>query len=189
MELLEVRSVAGTVTRIVPIKVTMMQESQNFEENKKKVFKMIKAMDVGMFTTTQDDGSLRSRPMSVNRHVESDGDLWFFTYGNSHKVLEVNEKPQVNVSFADIKGNSYVSVSGTAELVRDKAKIDELWLPELKAWFPEGKETPDIALLKVNAHMAEFWDGPSSMVAQMLMLVNAVSGNSIPIGENQKVLL
>ncbi|CAN5180503.1 pyridoxamine 5'-phosphate oxidase family protein [soil metagenome] len=168
-----------------------MQDNQNFDENRKKVFKMIESMDIGMFTTTQEDGSMRSRPMSVNHHVENNGDLWFFTYGSSHKVLEVNEMPQVNVSFADIKNNSYVSLSGTAELVRDKAKIAELWKPELKAWFPEGKETPDIALLKVNSHMAEYWDGPSNMVAQLLMLVNAATGksNTNSIGENKKVPL
>jgi general stress protein 26 len=40
--------------------------------------------------------------MSNNREVEFDGDLWFYTYGSSHKVDEVGRVPKVNASFADV---------------------------------------------------------------------------------------
>ncbi len=71
--------------------------------NVHKLGDLIKDIDFGMLTTMDDDGSLRSRPMSVNAKVEFDGDVWFFTYGNSHKVIEAKKHPQVNVSFVDIK--------------------------------------------------------------------------------------
>lgn len=154
-----------------------------------KLAKLIKDIDLCMLTTREADGQLRSRPMSVNRKVEFDGDMWFFTYGHSHKVMDAEQNPQVNVSFSDMKNNNYVSVSGRAELVRDKDKIKELWLPELKAWFPEGVDTPDIALLKVNAEKAEFWDVPSPLVAQVTALFQSVTGgNKAPsVGENKKI--
>ena len=129
-----------------------MNSETGHSEDVKKLAQMIKGIDFGMLTTVDDDGTLRSRPMSANGNVEFDGDVWFFTYGNSHKVLEAQQHPQVNVAFSDPKNQNYVSLSGTAELVRDKAKIEELWEPSLKAWFPEGVDTPDIALLKVTAH-------------------------------------
>jgi len=31
-------------------------------------------------------------------------------------------------------------------LVRDRGKIEELWKPEFKMWFPEGKDDPEVAL-------------------------------------------
>jgi general stress protein 26 len=154
-----------------------------------KIAKLIKGMDIGMLTTTDEDGSLRSRPMSCNGKVEFDGDIWFFTYGKSHKVEESKKHPQVNVAFSDIKNMKYVSVTGTAQLVRDQAKIDELWLPELKAWFPEGKETPDIALLKVTAHKAEYWDTPNSIIAHTIALFKVATGQPVDVGENKKVNL
>jgi hypothetical protein len=49
-----------------------------------------------------EQGDPHSRPMSYNREIEFDGDLWFFTYGSSHKVDEVGRVPTVNASFADI---------------------------------------------------------------------------------------
>ncbi len=154
-----------------------------------KIARMIKDIDFGMLTTVDENGTLHSRPMSANRNVEFDGDIWFFTYGNSHKVIEAQKNRNVNVSFSDIKGQTYVSLSGTAELVRDKAKIEELWEPILKAWFPEGIETPDIALLKVSAESAEYWDSPGNFLSKTIELVRAMTGQPVEIGENKKVNL
>jgi general stress protein 26 len=153
-----------------------------------KLAAMIKDIDFGMLTTIDDDGTLRSRPMSTNGKVEFDGTVWFFTYGNTHKVLEAQQHPQVNVAFSDPKRQNYVSLSGTAELVRDTAKIKELWEPALKAWFPDGVDTPDIALLKVTAHKGEYWDAPASPVAHVLGLVkNLATGGQAHVGENKQV--
>ncbi len=152
-----------------------------------KIAKMIKDIDFGMLTTMDEDGTLHSRPMSANRNVEFNGDVWFFTFGNSHKVLEAQKNPNVNVSFSDIKNQTYVSLTGTAELVRDKAKIKELWEPILKAWFTDGLDTPDLALLKVSAHKAEYWDSPGNFLSKTIELVRALTGQPVEIGENKKV--
>ncbi|MEJ7710813.1 MAG: pyridoxamine 5'-phosphate oxidase family protein [Pyrinomonadaceae bacterium] len=128
--------------------------------------------------------------MSTNGEVEFDGDLWFFTYGSSHKVYEVQKEPQVNVGFSSTKDQQYVSMSGTARLVRDRQKIEELWKPQLKAWFPKGTDEPDIALLHVSASKAEYWDSPASVVAHAIGLVKAfATGTAYDGGENKKIEL
>ncbi len=166
----------------------MSNSEQN--EDVQKIAQMIKNMDFGMLTTTDDDGTLRSRPMSTNGNVEFDGDVYFFTYGNTHKVLEAQHSPQVNVAFSDPKNQNYVSLSGTASLLRDKAKMTELWQPPLKAWFPKGLDEPDIALLKVTAHKAEYWDAPSSVVAHAVGLVQTLAtGKPANVGDHGKVSL
>jgi len=140
-----------------------------------------------MLTTISEDGTLHSLPMSLNRKIDSAGNLWFFTYGSSHKVLESQANPQVGVSFSDTAKHTYVAISGRASLVRDKVKIEELWEVELKAWFPDGVDTPDIALLKVEAEKAELWDSPSSVVAQTIAMFRALTGAPQDVGENIKV--
>lgn len=167
-----------------------MGETPTHDEKLAKLREIVKAVDICMLTTVGDGGDLHSRPMSNNREVEFDGDLWFFTYGSSHKVDEVGRVPKVNASFADVKGQLYASVSGGAELVRDRAKIEELWQPQLKAWFPEGVDTPDIALLKVTAERAEYWDGSQSVVAHAVSLVSSLlTGKPAQLGENEKLEL
>ncbi|GAA6618788.1 pyridoxamine 5'-phosphate oxidase family protein [Scytonema sp. NUACC26] len=167
-----------------------MTDSQERNQTIQKLRELIKDMDIGMLTTIDEDGTLHSRPMSTNSEVEFDGDLWFFTYASSHKVLEIEQHQQVNVSFSDPKAQTYVSMSGIAQLVRDRNKIQELWKPQLKAWFPKELEEPDIALLKVNVEKAEYWDAPSGFIAHTIGLVKAVTTGEKPkVGENEKVTL
>jgi len=158
------------------------------ESDFKKLKEMIKDIDLCMLTTVDESNDLHSRPMSLNSDVDENGDLWFFTSSNSHKAGEIERTPNVNVSFIDTRKQHYVSISGMAELVRDKQKIKELWKPVLKAWFPDGPDQPDVALLKVNVRKAEYWDGPSSTIAQAISFVSAiVTGKQVELGENKKL--
>jgi general stress protein 26 len=152
---------------------------------------IIRAVDICMLTTVGDDGSLHSRPMSNNRDVEFDGNLWFFTYGSSLKADEVGKVPQVCASFADNDSHCYVSLTGSATIVRDRAKLAELWKPVYKAWFPGGLDTPDIALLHVEAERGEYWDGSQGgFIAQAIGMISAlVSGKEASYGENERVEL
>lgn len=154
----------------------------------KKIADLIKSIDFGMLTTVDAEGRLHSRPMSSNKEVEYDGDVWFFTYASTPKVYEIEKEPYVNVAFSDPKTQTYVSLSGRAELVRDPAKIKELWQPSLKAWFPKGLDEPDIALIKINADQAEYWDSPASPIAHAISLAKvALTGKATQSGENEKV--
>ena len=164
-----------------------MDNQAGRDEGVMKLGEMIKDIDFAMLTTIDNDGTLRSRPMSTQQ-VEFDGDLWFFTRASSHKVDEVQRNQHVNVSYSKPEDQHYVSVSGMAELVHDKEKIEELWNPILKAWFPKGLEDPDLALLKVNVEQAEYWDSPSSTMAHIVGFVKAIAtGQSYKPGENEKL--
>jgi general stress protein 26 len=153
-----------------------------------KVRQMIKDIDFCMLTTLDESGNPHSRPMSTNGEVDFDGDLWFFTYGNSHKIHEINRLSKVNASFADPDNQRWISMSGRAQVVRDRRRMEELWKPYLKAWFPRGLDEPDIALLKVDVEKVEYWESPSSKVAQAISLVSSfVAGEPASPGENREI--
>ena len=165
-----------------------MNEAKTQEGKLEKLREIVKAVDICMLATLDEHGDPHSRPMSNNGEIEFDGDLWFFTYGSSHKVDEVGRMPRVNASFSDTDAQQYASLTGRAEVVRDRAKIEELWQPHLKAWFPDGVNTPDIALLKVSVEKAEYWDGSQSMAAHAVSLVSSlVTGEPAQAGENEKI--
>jgi general stress protein 26 len=166
----------------------MTAPTQTRENDLEKLREMIKDIDFCMLTTVDEGGDLHSRPMSSNGDIDADGDIWFFANASSHKVSEIAKLPKVNVSFADPDNQRYVSVSGTAQLVRDRAKIDELWRPEFKMWFPEGKDDPEVALLRISLEKAEYWDSPSSTIGYALSFVSSlVTGKEPDMGENKKV--
>lgn len=159
-------------------------------EQIEKLRDLVKEIDYCMLTTIAEDGSLHSRPMALNGEIESNGDLWFFTNADSVKVQEVERVQQVNVSFAAPHQQCYVAMSGTAQTVRDRAKMQELWRPELKAWFPQELDEPGIALLKVTVKTAEYWDAPAGWVAKTIGFVKAATtGQPANSGENEKINL
>jgi general stress protein 26 len=140
---------------------------------------------IGIITTQNADGALVSRPMAVKER-EFDGDLWFFTEDPSHKTDEVRANPQVNVALDSGKG--WVSLAGEAEVVKDAAKIDELWDTGAEAWFTDGRDDPKVALLKVTAHTAEYWatDEPKPLVL-LKYAKAAVAGGRPNVGEAHTV--
>jgi general stress protein 26 len=148
---------------------------------------LIRGIKVAMLTTISEDGLLRSRPM-VTQEEEFDGTLWFFTRADAAKVGEVQREEQVNVSYAHPDDQRFVSVSGRATLVRDHQEIQQRWGPLYKPWFPRGPADPQLALLRVDAEKAEYWDAPSGAMVQLLGFARALAtGQTYQSGENQKV--
>ena len=139
----------------------------------KKLGGMIKDVKFAMLTTIAEDGTLRSRPMATQQQ-EFDGSLWFFTRADSDKVHQAEHDDHVNVAYSNPDDQQYVSVNGRAELVRDKAKIEQLWNPIYKAWFPKGLEDPELALIRVRVEGAEYWDTPNGKMVQLIGFVKAV---------------
>jgi general stress protein 26 len=147
----------------------------------------IKDIRYAMLTTVDENGELRSRPFTTLQ-TEDDGELWFFMNGSTPTADEMQDEPQVNLSYANPEKSTYVSVSGTAALVRDRAKMKEIWNPVLKAWFPEGLDDPDLTLLRVRVSKAEYWDAPSNKMVQLAGMVKAiVTGTEFDQGENEKL--
>ena len=138
-----------------------------------QLFEKIKEVRMAMLTTTDEHGSLHSRPMATINPGE-DQALYFLTDVNSAKVYEVKKDSQVNLSYSSPESNVYASVTGKANAYRDEAKIAELWSEPMRAWFPKGKEDPSITVLKVTIDKAEYWDSPSSLLSRAYGYVRAV---------------
>ncbi|GAB3558151.1 pyridoxamine 5'-phosphate oxidase family protein [Spirosoma fluminis] len=153
-----------------------------------KVRELVGDIRIAMMTTVDEQGNLVSRPMAALQ-MDEEGTLWFFTKRSSPKVDQIdNTERRVNLAFVSVSDAEYVSISGTADELDDRAKVDELWNPQAKAWFPEGKDDPDLILLKVHTHMAEFWNASdSTMVRLFQQATAAITGNPPKMGENEKV--
>lgn len=141
-------------------------------EAKAKIWSMIKDIKAAMLVTHAGEGHMHARPM-VATHHEFDGALWFFTDRRSHKIDEIDDNPRVLLAYSDWSSQTYVAIDGTAEIYADRAKIDELWQETMRTWFPDGKDDPNIALIRVEADGAAYWDAPSSTMVHAYGYVKA----------------
>ncbi|MBF4463546.1 MULTISPECIES: pyridoxamine 5'-phosphate oxidase family protein [unclassified Rathayibacter] len=150
-----------------------------------QIAELVKSAKIGLLTTVTATGQLVSRPLAA-QDTDFDGVLWFFTQDPSAKVDDIRANPSVNVAFESKKG--YLSVAGSATVVHDSAKVDELWSPSLSGWFPDGKDDPTVALIRVEAETVELWasDEPRPVVL-FTVLKAALTGGRPDVGDNRTV--
>ena len=127
-----------------------------------RLWDAIKDIRTGMLTT-QGSSGLESRPMSASIDRAA-GRIWFITRIDSGKTQDIADDAQVNIAFAAPNSNSWVSVTGTARVIRDAGKAKQLWSPFAEAWMPEGPEAATTALIEVTPVHGTLWDEPNRLV-------------------------
>jgi general stress protein 26 len=164
-----------------------MYKQKQSDADLEKLADLIEESRIAMLTTAEADGTLRSRPIATLQ-LDAQGVLWFFTSASSSKIDEIEQHRRVNLSYVNADEHDYVSISGTAETVRDRVKMRELWTPWVKPWFPRGLDDPDLVLLKVTIERAEYWDAPDSGAKRLFGLARALAtGNTAGLGRNEKI--
>ena len=160
--------------------------ADNTASDSDRAWDLMKKIGFAMLVT-RDGDKLRARPMSA--YLERDNNaVYFLTDARRHKDEEIARNPNVNLSFADTGGQKYVSVTGTATVSNDRAKIKQLFSTPAKAWW-DSAEDPNIRVLKFTPDDAEFWDSPGTVISYVKMAAAAVTGTRPDIGENRKVAI
>ncbi len=136
--------------------------------------RLLKDVPVGMLTTQTITGESHARPMLVHE-IDESGWLWFITDRHSRKSCELSQNPNATIAFQSKKGDRYISVQGTAVVVRDDVKLKELWNPTLRSWFPSGRRDPEIALVAMRVTRAEYWLVPRTRMARVIGMMKAVA--------------
>jgi general stress protein 26 len=155
----------------------------NSEEAIIKLRELAESIDICMFCTNLKtvDGST-CRPMGT-QEVSDDGSIWFFSRVDSDKNREIEDDKNVQLFYSHPGKDSYLIVNGEAEISFDREKIEELWNPIVKAWFTDGKEDPNISLLKVKPTSAYYWDTEGNkMINFFKMVASAATGKNLVEG-------
>ena len=159
-----------------------------------KLHELIDDIEIAMMTTRRRDEHLESRAMATQKRAAG-ADLWFVTADATAKIRDLRADPHVNLAYYKDRTREWISVSGLATLTRDRKKIDELYAPDWKMWFPdEGDprhgtpEDPRLVLIGVDIHAAVFFelDKPQPVVLYELAK-GWLSGQTPDLGEIHRV--
>lgn len=129
---------------------------------------------------------LNTTPLSVipmtTQEVDDKGNLWFFTGKDTEHYKNISKDHRVQLMYANKSDREYLSVYGTATLVTDENKVEELWNPVLKTWF-DGKNDPNLSLIKVTAEDAYYWDTKDNKLVTLIKIAGAeITGTKKEIG-------
>jgi len=142
----------------------------------KKLKELVLNIKTCFFCTRPDagDDGANCRPMAT-QEVDEWGNIWFLSDKSSDKNYEIHEDNKVELFYSDPGKSSFIVVNGRAEELFDKQKTDELWTPLAKTWFKEGKNDPNISLIRVRPESAYYWDTKGNRMINFLKMVASVA--------------
>lgn len=144
--------------------------------DRETIAEVMRATRIAILTYEDDEGRLVSTPMGT-QDFEDPSTVWFITEADSDKVAAITARPRVNVAYASDAG--WVSLSGTARLNRDRAKLDDLWDASASAFMSGGPDDPNSALLEVTGDTAQLWESPGR-VGFLVQLVKGLVAKDDP---------
>jgi general stress protein 26 len=159
-----------------------------------KMYEQIEETEIAMMTTRRADGHLQSRAMATQKRAPG-ADLWFVTLDGSEKLRDLAADPHVNLTYYKDRTREWVSVSGIAQVTRDRQKIHELYAPDWQAWFPKEddprhgtKDDPRMVLIGVDVHAAVFLEVNKPQPVVLFEVVKGwLTGSTPELGEMHHV--
>ena len=149
---------------------------------------LIKDTRFCMLSHRHADGSLHSHPLTMQNRSLAEGCIWFFVHRKTEVGQRLRQDGNVNLSFANVKDDTWVSITGTATVLEDMAKKKALFdVPMDKAWF-QGPEDPDLELVEVRIDEAEYWNVKENKLLQLMKMTKAAATGVPPkLGEHKEL--
>ncbi len=141
---------------------------------------------IAVLTYVSPEGALVSTPMGT-QDFEQPGTTWFLTERDTDKVRAIEADPRVNVSYSSDAG--WVSLSGTARVSEDRAKLQELWDASAGAFMSGGPDDASNVLLEIDGATAEYWESPVKVKAAVELAKGLVGRHTPDMGDNDTVSL
>ncbi len=161
------------------------------QEQMDKIQAMVKDIKYTMMTTRTHEDHLHACPMSTTETSIGAKEIWFIGHKPSETVSNIEKNSEINLSYVTQDDKNYLSITGKAELVEDREKLEELWSVVYNAYFEQGIEDPKIQLIKVIPHGAEYWANGNTLTSAFKMAAAAVTETAVgdSLGESFSIKL
>ena len=112
----------------------------------------------------QPDGAA---PMTAQLDKDADSAIWFFTARSSHFAA----MGDAQATFAAKDHQLFARFSGHLVEETSEAVKDRLWSNAIEAWFPNGKDAPEVLLMRMDLGHASIWGGNLDFMGTIKMML------------------
>ena len=104
-------------------------------------------------------------PMTANLDKHANHAIWFFAGRDSRWA----HKGAATATYASKGHDLFARFAGTLSEETDRARLDKQWSNFVEAWFPGGKDDPNLLFLRMDLGDAEIWSGELGALATAKM--------------------
>ena len=169
-----------------------MKKNLQSDDALSKFKELVEDIRVCMFITNNKDELYVLNRDNGQPLPNAEVQLWQQTYNytNRNYEEEIASEGSVHLVYSHPGKESYLDVWGTGEVVNDKQTIKDKWKPIVKAWFPNGVDDPNLALLKIRPGKSYYWDATSGKMVQFIkMAASIATGAKLAEGKEGKLSL
>ncbi|WP_411838822.1 pyridoxamine 5'-phosphate oxidase family protein [Paracoccus sp. ME4] len=111
--------------------------------------------------------------------------LWFITARDTDLARSVasGAQPAIHV-VSDAGQGLYARIHGQLSLSDNSVKLDELWNAVASSWFEDGKQDPDVQLLRFDLDEAEVWATGGSLSFLYQIAKSKITGDKPDMGDH-----
>ena len=147
-----------------------MPTPTEIEEKFWKALKSDRTMMLGLVGV--DDGL--GQPMTATTgDRDGRGPIWVFTAKDTDFCQAMGDRHAAIINFASKGHDVFAAVDGEIVVDNDRATVDRLWNPFVAAWYPGGKDDPNLQLVRFEPTSAQIWLNENSLFAGMKMLLGS----------------
>ena len=136
-----------------------------------RFWKKLESDRVAMLGLAGVDGG-HSQPMTAQ--VDGgDGtkSVWFFSARDTEFVRQLGAGRAAVAHFSARDHDLFASLDGHVTPVQDRATVDRLWNPFIAAWYPGGKDDPNLQLLRMDPERVQVWLNEGGVLAGVKLLL------------------
>jgi general stress protein 26 len=151
-----------------------MSDTDTQERLEKKLWEELESSPFVMLGLQGVEDSL-TRPMTAQ--IDNDR-IWFFGAHSEQLVRGLTQSNRAIATYTSKGHDLFASIHGTLSLDNDREVIDRLWNPMAASWYKEGKDDPDLALIRFDTESADIWEAQlgSTLKAAMIRLLGRDPG-------------
>lgn len=153
----------------------MASEAEVQEKLEKKLWDELESSGFVMLGLQGVDESF-TRPMTAQ---VDNGQIYFFAARSEDLVKGLARTNRAIATFSSKGHDLFASINGTLTVDNDRAVIDRLWNPIIASWYKDGKDDPDLALVRFDTKKADVWEaaaGATLKAAALKMFFNIDPG-------------
>lgn len=145
---------------------------------------LVDEIEIGMLATYPTTSKyIHSVPMS-HQEVDERGNIWFLFSSESETYHHIEHDSNASLLYSDADNYSFLSINGTAEINKDRTRIEKYWNKMVEGWFDRGIDDHRIRVLKIIPNEAHYWDTKSNkLITLFKVAARAITGNDIETGE------